>query len=163
MKHSVWHLAMYVIAVIVAFIITLQLTACDHFKQGDFVKEDSVKVANQIEGIVNPQFGNVSEVLSYKDELNANEYEDSVFRHMNPTLAYNIATIVINRDGVATKSSIVKEYEKGKQIYDNLPQTIPDSITHPQEVDGHKAAEITSKDTTIGGKKVHIKTIKEYE
>lgn len=163
MKHSVWHLAMYVIAVIVAFIITLQLTACGHFEQRNSTKGDSIKVAKQIEGVVNPQFDNVSEVLSYKDELNANEYEDSVFRHMNPTLAYNIATIVINRDGVATKSSIVKEYEKGKQIYDNLPQTIPDSIVHPQEVDGHKAAEITSKDTTIGGKKVHIKTIKEYE
>ena len=163
MKHSVWHFAMYVIAVIVAFIITMQLTACDHFKQGDSTKDDSVKVANQIEGVVNPQFDNVSAVLSYKDELNANEYEDSVFRHMNPTLQYHIATIVINRDGFATKASIVKEYEKSKQIDDNLPETIPDSITHPQEVDGHKSAEITSKDTMIGGKKVHIKTIKEYE
>lgn len=163
MKNSVWHLAMYVIAVIVAFIITLQLTACDHFKQGDPIKNDSVKVANQIEGVVNPQFDNVNEVLSYKDELNANEYEDSVFRHMNPALAYNIATIVINRDGIATKASIVKEYEKGRHIYDNLPQNIPDSIAHPQEIDRYKSAEITSKDTMIGGKKVHIKTIKEYE
>ena len=74
MKHSVWHLAMYVIAVIVAFIITLQLTACGHFEQRNSTKGDSIKVAKQIEGVVNPQFDNLSEVLSYKDELNPNEY-----------------------------------------------------------------------------------------
>ena len=163
MKTTLKHFVVFMIALFAVVFTIMHITSCNNMNGERGIEVDSVQVADQIKGVVNPVFDNVSEVLSYKDELNANEYEDSVFRHMNPTLAYNIATIVINRDGVATKASIVKEYEKGKQIYDNLPQTIPDSITHPQEVDGHKSAEITSKDTMIGGKKVHIKTIKEYE
>ena len=160
MKKSIWHIAMYVIAVIVAFVCILHVTACtDKRDTARKVYNDSVKIANQIEGIVNPQFDNVSAVLTYKDELSTSEYEDSVFRQMSPTMVFNIATVVINRDGFATKTSIVKEYEHGKQIYDGLPRNIPDSLTHPNQL----SSEISTKDTMINGKKVRIKTIKEYE
>lgn len=151
---------MYMIATVVAFIMLLHVTSCNgHPDKSDGVEMDSTIVAEQIEGIVNPQFDNVSAVLTYKDELSTSEYEDSVFRQMSPTMVFNIATVVINRDGFATKTSIVKEYEHGKQIYDGLPQNIPDSLTHPNQI----SSEISSKDTVINGKKVRIKTIKEYE
>lgn len=153
MKHSIWHLAMYTIALAVAFVMLLHVTSCD----GRTDKSDGVEMDSTI--IVNPQFDNVSAVLTYKDELSTSEYEDSVFRQMSPTMVFNIATVVINRDGFATKTSIVKEYEHGKQIYDGLPQNIPDSLTHPKQI----SSEISSKDTVINGKKVRIKTIKEYE
>lgn len=163
MKKSIWHIAMYVIAVIVAFVCILHVTACTNKRDASRkIYNDSVKIANQIEGIVNPQFDNVSAVLTYKDELSTNEYEDSVFRQMNPTMLYNIATVVINRDKIATKTSIVKEYENGKQIYDGLPKVVPDSISH-----GPKSREISYesglKDTVINGKKAKIKTTIEYE
>lgn len=160
MKHSIWHLAMYMIVTVVAFIMLLHVTSCNgRPDKSNGVEMDSTIVAEQIEGIVNPQFDNVSAVLTYKDELSTSEYEDSVFRQMSPTMVFNIATVVINRDGFATKTSIVKEYEHGKQIYDGLPQNIPDSLTHPKQI----SSEISSKDTVINGKKVRIKTIKEYE
>lgn len=163
-KTTVWHFAMYTIAIIVAFVLALHLTSCES-RSGAAVRaeQDSIRVTEQIKDFVDPRFDNISEVLSYKDELNTNEYEDSVFRSLPSTTVYNIATVVINRDGHATKTSIVKEYEKAKEIYDGLPKSIPDSIIHPIEVNGHKSAEITSKDTMIGGKKAHIKTVTEYE
>ena len=160
MKHSIWHLAIYTIAVAVAFVMLLHVTSCNgRTDESQSASVDSVVVAEQIEGIVNPQFDNVSAVLTYKDELSTSEYEDSVFRQMSPTMVFNIATVVINRDGFATKTSIVKEYEHGKQIYDGLPRNIPDSLTHPNQI----SSEISTKDTMINGKKVRIKTIKEYE
>ena len=164
MKTTIWHFAMYVIATIVMFVFALHLTSCES-KSGRAVRmeEDSLRVCRQIEGVVNPKFDNVSEVMSYKDELNTTEYEDSVFKQMSPQLVYQIATIVVNRDGFATKTSIVKEYERGKDIYNSLPKDIPDSIVHPSKVDGEIASQITTKDTTIGGKKAHIKTVTTYE
>ena len=163
MKHSIWHLAIYTIAIAVAFVMLLHVTSCSgRPDKSQSTSVDSVVVAEQIEGIVNPQFDNVSAVLTYKDELSTNEYEDSVFRQMNPTMLYNIATVVINRDKIATKTSIVKEYENGKQIYDGLPKVVPDSISH-----GPKSREISYesglKDTVINGKKAKVKTTIEYE
>ena len=163
MKHSIWHLAIYTIAIAVAFVMLLHVTSCSgRPDKSQSTSVDSVVVAEQIEGIVNPQFDNVSAVLTYKDELSTNEYEDSVFRQMNPTMLYNIATVVINRDKIATKTSIVKEYENGKQIYDGLPKVVPDSISH-----GPKSRKISYesglKDTVINGKKAKVKTTIEYE
>lgn len=163
MKKSIWHFAIYLIAVIVAFVCIMHVTACTNKRDtARKISNDSVKVAEQIEGIVNPKFDNVSAVLTYKDELSTSEYEDSVFRQMNPTMLYNIATVVINRDKIATKESIVKEYENGKQIYDGLPKAVPDSILHSskqQEI----SYESSVKDTVIGGKKAKLKTTIEYE
>lgn len=163
MKTTLKHFVVFMIALFVIVFTIMHMTSCNNMNGEKGIEVDSVQVADQIKGVVNPVFDNVGKVLQYKEELSTNEYEDSVFRQMSPQLVYNVATIVINRDGKATKTSIVKEYLKGEDIYNNLPKNIPDSITHPSEIDDSKSPVITMKDTMIHGKKANVKTITTYE
>ena len=163
MKTTLKHFVVFMIALFATVFTIMHMTSCNNMNGERGIEVDSIQVADQIKGVVNPVFDNVGKVLQYKEELNTNEYEDSVFRQMSPQLVYNVATIVINRDGKATKTSIVKEYLKGEDIYNNLPKNIPDSITHPSEIDDSKPPVITMKDTMIHGKKANVKTITTYE
>lgn len=163
MKTTLKHFVAFMIALFAIVFTIMHMTSCNSINGERGTEPDSVQVANQVKGIVNPVFDNVGKVLQYKEELNTNEYEDSVFRQLSPQLVYNVATIVINRDGKATKTSIVKEYERGKDIYNSLPKDIPDSIVRPSEIDDDKPPVITTRDTIIHSKKVNIKTITTYE
>lgn len=156
-KTSIWHFALYVIMAFVAIVIAMHITSCGNRNYDEECDEDSLYVASILKDCQNPRFDNVSKVLRYKEDLSSNYYEDSVFNRMSPTLVYNIATVVINRDGWATVRSIVKEYDKGKTVYDNLPTQIPDSIVRPSPT------EYQTHDTVIDGKKATIKTTISYE
>lgn len=155
-KTSIWHFTLYVIAAFVAIVIAMHLTSCTHRSYDENTDEDSLYIANILKDYNNPKFDNVGKVLRYKEDLSSNYYEDSVFNSMSPTLVYNIATVVINRDGWATIKSIVKEYDKGRLVYDNLPKSIPDSVVR-------SSTEYSIHDTVIDGKKATIKTTIDYE
>lgn len=140
---------------------------------------DSI-VHTSLQQSVNPVFTDVDAVLVYRElEISGNQI-DSLFLSLPTNILKNVATVVINKDGRATKLNIVHEYLANQQVYDNLasdnvlPLKKLESLSTMEESRATKVDsastpvdEITYRqhDTTLNGKpyKVTIEQKKKYE
>lgn len=135
---------------------------------------DSVLVAQQVEAIVNPQFTTVQEIVDFRQQTNEGFTVDSIFRAIPEQVLNNVASVLIKKNGIVDKKSVVEEYRANRAVYDNLPATSQPATT-TQEVDlnatdlGNKRSESDVISTsyqyrtdTINGKPVKIQ-IKQEE
>ena len=154
------------------------LTSCDRlvsYPDNYDKASDSVLVAQQVEAIANPVFETVKEVILYRYQADQGATIDSIFSALTDEQVKNVSTVVINRDGCATKKSIVEEYRANNTVYDNLP-TASQSADVSQKVDlsstdlGNRheedviSTEYQYRTDTINGvpKKVQIKKTESY-
>lgn len=169
-------LGVYMIALTLAVVGACTLTSCDKlvsYPDNYDTANDSVLVAQQVEAIANPVFETVKEVILYRYQADQGAKIDSIFSALTDEQVKNVSTVVINRDGCATKKSIVEEYRANNTVYDNLP-TASQSANVSQKVDlsstdlGNRRDESDVISTsyqyrtdTINGKPVKIQTKKE--
>ena len=83
--------------------------------------EDSTTIAQQVDAIVNPQFYTVEDFMLFRNRTSEGYSIDSVFRSIPVTTLYNVASVVLKKNGVIDKKSIVKEYRANHSVYNNLP------------------------------------------
>lgn len=169
-------LGVYMIALTLAVVGVCILTSCDRlvsYPDNYDKASDSVLVAQQVEAIANPVFETVKEVILYRYQADQGAKIDSIFSALTDEQVKNVSTVVINRDGCATKKAIVEEYRANNTVYDNLP-TASQSANVSQKVDlsstdlGNRRDESDVISTsyqyrtdTINGKPVKIQTKKE--
>lgn len=96
---------------------------------------DSVLVAQQVEAIVNPQFTTVQEVVNFRQQTNEGFTIDSIFSAIPEQVLNNVASVLIKKNGIVDKKSIVKEYQANSAIYDNLPASTQQPANTTQNVD----------------------------
>lgn len=145
-------------------------------------QSDSLWVLSIIQDYTNPSFANANDVLKYKRRCSETYVIDSIIENMPDLTLLNVAEVLINREGITTKRSIVDEYSANKSIYDNLPvpdtpttQLTPDSPVDnnntvvPRKSDNdtvHSPRDkphgtiVSQKDTVIGGK-LYKQTVKQ--
>lgn len=184
MKTKLSFLGKYLLGVMaVVLIFTVTLCSCNklsHRFNSDYGEtNDSVLVAQYINEITNPQFINPTEVMKYRCLQLENKEIDSLITSLPENILMNVATVLINKRGVATKSQIVDEYRANKSIYENLPDAKnPDKstpvtptaqkedvpVTTVDDTREEKSTTYNSRDTIIDGKRCTIQTkIIEYE
>lgn len=181
MKTKLSFLGKYLLG-LVAFVMvfTVALCSCNklsHRFNSDYGEtSDSVLISQYINEITNPQFINPIEVMKYRCRQLENKEIDSLITSLPENVLINVATVLINKNGITTKSQIIDEYRANRSIYENLPDTKPSdkttTVTNAQvedvpvtKVDTREETATTynSRDTIIDGKKCTIRTIIEYE
>ena len=129
------------------------------------------------ETLLNPTFSTPEDVNIYREMITEQLRLDSIFFRLSDKDINNTSTVVIKRQGYATKKAIVEEFIKNSDVYTKLPDTPPttnDKTTSSMEDSGitkdNKSTIILSTDyqyitDTIDGvpRKVMIKTEKSYE
>lgn len=138
-------------------------------------------VTTNVQDIVNPLFNTVDEVLVFRDLTAEGLAIDEAFSLMPEEVLKNVASVVIKREGFATKRSIVYEYRANNAVYDNLPANSTSKDTNTTSVDGstggdpvpkvdstnitkpESRVEFTQYDTTINGKTYKVRTKKEVD
>lgn len=183
MKTKLSFLGKYILG-LVAFVMvfTVALCSCNklsHRFNDDYGESsDSVLVTQYINEITNPQFINPTEVMKYRCKQLENKEIDSLITSLPAAVLINVATVLINKNGITTKSQIIDEYRANKSIYENLPdtksvkptivttnaQTEDVPVTTVDDTREEKSTAYNSRDTTINGKRYTIQTkIIEYE
>jgi len=123
------------------------------------VYTDSI-VKQSVQNTINPLFDSVDEVLSFRSKTLEGLAIEDEFNNMPEQVLKTVASVIIKREGHASRRSIVYEYKANKQVYDNLP-TASDkkngssggepvrSVDSTASNDLH--LEVVSKDTVIDG------------
>lgn len=115
----------YLLTLAAGAMVIASLTSCDrsHFTSETPrpTKSDSVKIAKQIEAFVNPQFYSVEEMTDFYLRERKGTHIDSVFRVIPDHLKRVVCAVVLNKHDVATKATIVEEWEANRNVYTNLP------------------------------------------
>lgn len=167
--------------VIIMLLVAIFAYSCEEVKR--HLTEDKAEyvlsemgVEQYVDSIMNPEFSELSEVLSEQNIMVGEAYTDSVFIHIPPEILRNVATVVLKR-GSATKNQIVMEYLANKDIYESLPPPEEKSTSNdtpkndnatknnttvteaPQSgVESVSETSFNYRDTVINGKKHRIET-----
>ena len=118
------------------------------------------EIAHQVE----PTFDDVDALLHYQYLASHEASIDSEFLAMSPELLRQVGTVCINRDGYATKESVVLDFRSNAQIYNNLKSDA--TVTEVKEVTDHTSGGISYRqeggsDTIIINGKPYINHGKE--
>lgn len=178
MKKKIPVIGAYLLGLLMVFVgITLTCSSCKEkpaFFGGDDseCESDSILVAQYIDRVSNPTFINIHEVLSFRDKLIENAAIDSLITALPEKTLTDVAGVVINKNGVATKKQIAEEYRANQQVYNNLPDKTTDinepTAEKPTQTEAvqtrvvdapvENAVKYNYRDTVINGKKIRIET-----
>lgn len=106
---------------------------------------EELTVSQQIQEFLDPSFENSNDVLLFRRALLQDAYIDSVFYALPNDVLENVAAVVINKQGRATKETIVVEYSNNSEVYNNLPP--PDA----KATDSNSTAPTTTVTSTSSG------------
>ena len=147
----------------------------DHFKHEKemICSTDSMITANVIAKMSNPEFKSVSEVIIFRDQLQENEQTDSIFMALPAGVLRDVTNVLLNKNGTATKLTIVNEYLDNQSVYNNLSPKQSQSNENAEEVKIRNdtsatkilenRVELTEIDTVINGQKAKVKKAIVYE
>jgi len=118
---------------------------------------EELTVSQQIQEFLDPSFENSNDVLLFRRALLQDAYIDSVFYALPNDVLENVAAVVINKQGRATKETIVVEYSNNSEVYNNLPppdaKATDSNFTAPTAtVASTSKSEDNSDSVTINGK-----------
>lgn len=133
-----------------------------------------------VQDVINPLFSDIDEVLVFRDLSVEGTAIDAEFNQLPDEVLKNVASVVIKREGLASKRSIVYEYRANKKVYDNLPTSPSNADNSKDNIGSTEGNPVTSADsidkpvgevrynqydTIVNGKKYkkHIKTDVTYE
>lgn len=122
---------------------------------------DSI-VDTHIQDLTNPVFSSDEQALIWR-ELDAQRLQyDSIFNSLPEKTIRDIVKVLLKRENLASKRSIVDEYLNHKDVYPYLVQDVKPkeatTATEAQPTRVVETAQISIKDTTIEGKPVRITT-----
>lgn len=181
MKKKIPLLGMYLLTFLIVCVVTFLTCACNGRAQwakpeSTVTQSDSMLVAQYVDRIVNPEFLTVKEVFEFRSKTVENAQVDSLILALPENILMNVATVVINKFGTATKRQIYDEYRANISVYENLPNNTSDTSNNakntastdvedpPTGVDKAVIEQVPSttaynfRDTVINGKKTRIET-----
>lgn len=82
---------------------------------------EELTVSQQIQEFLDPSFESSNDVFLFRRACLQDAYIDSVFYALPNDVLENVASVVINKQGRATKETIVVEFMNNQDIYNNLP------------------------------------------
>ena len=121
---------------------TLMITSCAERRER--IKTPTIQA--QVQQPTEPTFTNTSEFITYRDLCVSEAQEDSLFLTMPEQLLRSVANVVINRDSIATKHTVIREYLANAKVYDNLS---PKDM-QPQIIIIHDTIEVSSNPVDPG-------------
>lgn len=169
-------LGMYIITFLIACVITFLVSACNgrtpwSKPEPIEAQSDSILVAQYIDRVINPEFLTVKEIFEYRDKVLENAQVDSIILSLPENILTNVATVVLNKFGTATKRQIYDEYRANNDVYKNLPNSTAsksdNTATNTQVEDAQTGAEGSPKESTVSynfrdsvidGKKARVET-----
>lgn len=146
--------ALFIVVIVATVMGLMSLTSCHRTYTTDDISigaEDSAYVKKALDVLSNPTFTSIEDIYKYRQRIQQDRFNDSIFSTLPEETFNNVATVVYNRDGVLSKNAIVKEYLHGADIYRNLETNIN---KHRESLKSD-----TTRDTIIDGK--HFKLVKE--
>lgn len=121
---------------------TLMITSCAERRER--IKTPTKQA--QVQQPTEPTFTNMSEFIAYRDLCVSEAQEDSLFLTMPEQLLRSVTNVVINRDSIATKHTVIREYLANAKVYDNLS---PKDM-QPQIIIIHDTIEVPSNPVDPG-------------
>lgn len=148
--------------------IVLCTVSCDRLPHVSYdnpgVGKDSVRIAEAVQNITNPQFTTLNEVIEFRTCHRESQAIDSIFFSLPESVLQNVVTVLLKKNYASiTKKDIIEEFEQHKDVYSNINTT---SINVKN--DSTKKIISTSysyRTDTINGKptRISIKTEESYE
>lgn len=150
----------------------LGLSSPDNYDTADTLQSI---VAQQIMDVENPVFIDVNDVLDYQQQQIDNTTTENLFLSLPEYVLKNVAEVLFRKGVVVTKYTIVNEYRRCSDIYNNLPKNAAnDSINEvdksatdlgDRNADKIISSSVKRRTDTINGKPVRIitKTEESYE
>ena len=153
------------------------LVSCDKFgikPTENYDTADSAQVAEFVNSVTNPQIIAVEEALSLKQSMLEKQEVDSAFLSLPDNIISNVTTVLLKKKQLVYKKSIVDEYRRCADVYNNIPKS---TLTVNTQVDkgatdlgsrrdtGIISTSYTFRTDTIDGKpvKIRITTTEAYE
>ena len=87
----------------------------------NFDEGDSIKVAQIYEQLKSPVVYSIKDAQDLQDVMVHESTVDNLFMSIPPDIMRNVTNVLLNKEGYATKQSIVNEYRANGGIYNNLP------------------------------------------
>ena len=154
---------------VVLGIIAAALCFTGHFKLNTLdeavnTRLDSTAVLKAIDAKLVPTFTSADDIVDFRQDILEQKKCDSIFLKMPDKTLFNVASVLIKKNGSCTKKDVVQEFREHSDIYNNLPPEadLPvQVVTAPtsQDTARHVIGETTSsRDTMIEGKKIRITT-----
>ena len=167
MRNKMIRGVLMLLLVATATIVGVTLSSCDTKKLPSSVKYVDEAIDNldaKISSINNPVFVSTQEVLNYQAKLIADKHTDAIFQELSPDILTKVCNVLSTKGVKLTKSSILEEYERGHEIYDNLPPDSPKEYAKPDTAmeEQHTPSvsptetQYSSYDTTINNKKAKV-------
>lgn len=142
------------------------LTSCDrlrHRPDNYDVANDSIKIAEAVDAVTNPQFISVMDIVEYRENHQYQVEIDSVFFSLPASTIQNVASVLFkqNRTSIG-KKEIVEEFKRCRNVYENLPAESKITPKDSSAVDktatdlGQRKTTKTTRDTVIDGKAMKL-------
>ena len=150
-----------------ATIVGFTITSCDSKALPSSIEYVDNAISNldmKISAINNPVFVSTQEVLDYQAKLIADKHMNTIFQELSPDILTKVCNVLSTKGVKLTKQSILEEYERGHEIYDNLPADNPKEYAKPDTAmeEQHTPSvsptetQYSSYDTTINNKKAKV-------
>lgn len=173
MKDKMIRGVIMLLLVATATIVGFTITSCDSKAFPSSIKYVDKAVSNldmKISAINNPVFVSTQEVLDYQAKLIVDKHMDTIFQELSPDILTKVCNVLSTKGVKLTKQSILEEYERGHDIYDNLPADNPKEYAKPDtameeqrtpSVSPTDETQYSSYDTVINNKKAKVVVKKE--
>jgi hypothetical protein len=143
------------------------LTSCDrlrHRPDNYDVANDSIKIAEAVDAVTNPQFISVMDIVEYRENHNTQLEIDSVFFSLPASTIQNVASVLFKKNKTfITKKDIVEEFKRCRSVYENLPEQVTRTVSKDSSAVDKTATDLgqrkttkTTKDTVINGKAMKL-------
>lgn len=143
------------------------LTSCDrlrHRPDNYDVANDSIKIAEAVDAVTNPQFISVMDIVEYRENHNTQLEIDSVFFSLPASTIQNVASVLFKKNKTSiTKTDIVEEFRRCRSVYENLPEQVTRTVSKDSSAVDKTATDLgqrkttkTTKDTVIDGKAMKL-------
>lgn len=143
----------------------------------NFDEGDSIKVAQIYEQLKSPVVYSIKDAQDLQDVMVHESTVDNLFMSIPPDIVRNVTNVLLNKEGYATKQSIVNEYRANDAIYNNLAPAPDANETNDSTKVDLSATDLGNRSTktisssfkrrvdTINGKAVPIvtETTERYE
>ena len=130
--------------------------------KSDIQAVDSVMIDQRVTDAMNPSFTSVEELKVFQQKCIEDYSLDSAFRAMPQQTLATVAGVILNKTGHVCKKSVVDEFRRCSDVYNNLPTTSESEPT--KELSAMEAQRLpvdttlirSESDTMINGEQVQL-------
>jgi len=150
MKKFLYGCLIVLIAVLCSAALNVTLSSCENSPVSKFVTPtvNKAQVSLCIDSLINPNFGEFSDVINLKRDMVTTRYTDSVFLSIPDKTLKDVYTVLSKKITHVNKDDIVAEFISNRAIYENLP---PNSADEASNAESSTTSITTTEQTAIPG------------